>query len=162
MLRHAEAASRERRAIDCGPEHPHRVDKAGAVYTLLANSRGALFPYVLLRMILGTLLRVLANLVGKDPRQAYDELAGLNHELIRLPRLLLARKRRKRTRSADALDDRSLFPAPGATARLAVETAISSLGIGRGDDHGAGRTARSSPGPATTTPTTSSSSSSSC
>ncbi|MEV6211951.1 glycosyltransferase [Kitasatospora sp. NPDC051914] len=139
VLRHAEAASRERRSIDCGPDHPHRVDKAGAVYTLLANSRGALFPYVLLRLVLGTLLRVLVNLVGKDPRQAYDEFAGLNHELIRLPRLLLARKRRKRTRSADALDDRSLFPAPGATARLAVETAIGSLGIGGGDDSGAGR-----------------------
>ncbi|WP_354640846.1 glycosyltransferase family 2 protein [Kitasatospora camelliae] len=139
VLRHAEAASRERRAIDCGPVHPHRVDKAGAVYTLLANTRGALFPYVLLRLVLGTLFRVLANLVGKDPRQAYDELAGLNHELIRLPRLLAARARRKRTRSVDALDDRTLFPAPGATTRLAVEGAISSLGIGGGDDSGAGR-----------------------
>ncbi|GJF34803.1 integral membrane regulatory protein [Kitasatospora sp. NE20-6] len=148
VLRHAEAASRERRSIDCGAAHPHRVDKAGAVYTLLANSRGALFPYVLLRLVLGTLLRVLANLVGKDPRQAYDELAGLNHELIRLPRLLTARSRRKRTRSAEALDDRTLFPAPGATARLAVETAISSLGIGGADDAGAGRhgTVESGPG----------------
>ncbi|WP_417466431.1 glycosyltransferase [Kitasatospora paranensis] len=139
VLRHAEAASRERRSIDCAAEHPHRVDKAGAVYTLLANSRGVLFPYVLFRLIVGTLLRVLANLVGKDPRQAFDELAGLGHELVRLPRLLLARKRRRRTRSADALDDRSLFPAPGATARLALETAIASLGIGGSDDAGAGR-----------------------
>ncbi|GAA1264210.1 glycosyltransferase [Kitasatospora nipponensis] len=134
VLRHAEAASRERRAIDCGAAHPHRVDKAGAVYTLLANSGRMVFPYVLLRLILGTLLRVLANLVGKDPKQALDEVAGLGHELVRLPRLLLARKRRSRTRSYDALDDRSLFPPPGATARLAVESAIGSLGIGGGDD----------------------------
>ncbi|GAA2253983.1 MULTISPECIES: glycosyltransferase [Kitasatospora] len=139
VLRHAEAASRERRAIDCGPAHPHRVDKAGAIYTLLANCKGALLPYVLLRLVIGTLLRVLANLVGKDPRQAFDELAGLGHELVRLPRVMVARKRRKRTRSADALDDRSLFPAPGATARLAVEQAISSLGIGSTDGAGAGR-----------------------
>ncbi|MDH6140667.1 MULTISPECIES: glycosyltransferase family 2 protein [Kitasatospora] len=137
VLRHAEAASRERRAIDCAADHPHRVDKAGAVYTLLANSRRLLFPYVLLRLVLGTLLRVLANLVGKDPRQAYDEIAGLNHELIRLPRLLAARKRRARTRSLDALDDRSLFPPPGATARLAIEGMIASLGIGgTGDEVG--------------------------
>ncbi|MFB7477187.1 glycosyltransferase family 2 protein [Kitasatospora sp. NPDC056184] len=136
VLRHAEAASRERRAIDCGPAHPHRVDKAGAVYTLLANSKGALFPYVLLRLVLGTLLRVVANLLGKDPKQAFDELAGLGHELVRLPRLMAARKRRARSRSADALDDRTLFPAPGATARLAVEGAIGSLGIGGGDDAG--------------------------
>ncbi|WP_083977045.1 glycosyltransferase [Kitasatospora azatica] len=139
VLRHAEAASRERRAIDCGAGHPHRVDKAGAVYTLLANSRRAVFPYVLLRLVLGTLLRVLANLVGKDPRQAFDEIAGLGHELIRLPRLLLARKRRARTRSYDSLDDRSLFPPPGATARLAIEGAISSLGIGGTDDNSIGR-----------------------
>jgi len=136
VLRHAEAASRERRSIDCAAAHPGRVDKAGAVYTLLANSKGVLFPYVLLRLVLGTLLRVVANLIGKDPRQAYDEVAGLGHELIRLPRLLLARKRRKRTRSVDSLDDRTLFPAPGATARLAIENAISSLGIGGGEDQG--------------------------
>ncbi|MGF1431323.1 glycosyltransferase, partial [Kitasatospora sp. LaBMicrA B282] len=134
VLRHAEAASRERRAIDCGAAHPHRVDKAGAVYTLLANSRPLLFPYVLLRLVFGTLLRVVANLVGKDPRQALDEVAGLGHELVRLPRLLLARKRRSRTRSVEALDDRGLFPPPGATARLAIEGAISSLGIGGTDD----------------------------
>ncbi|MFC8452292.1 glycosyltransferase [Kitasatospora sp. NPDC057223] len=139
VLRHAEAASRERRAIDCASAHPHRVDKAGAVYTLLANSKGLLLPYVLLRLVLGTLLRVVANLVGKDPKQAFDELAGLGHELIRLPRLLLARKRRARTRAADPLDDRTLFPAPGATARLAVEGVIGSLGIGGADDSGAGR-----------------------
>ncbi|WP_371497364.1 glycosyltransferase [Kitasatospora sp. NBC_00374] len=139
VLRHAEAASRERRAIDCGPDHPHRVDKAGAVYTLLANTRGVLLPYLLLRLVLGTLLRVITNLVGKDPKQAFDEIAGLGHELIRLPRVLLARKRRKRTRAADPGDDRSLFPAPGATARLAVEQVISSLGIGGSEDPGAGR-----------------------
>ncbi|MFJ1797011.1 glycosyltransferase family 2 protein [Kitasatospora griseola] len=139
VLRHAEAASRERRAIDCGPAHPHRVDKAGAVYTLLANSKGALFPYVLLRLILGTITRVIASLVGKDPRQAYDEIAGLGHELLRLPRLMAARARRRKTRSVDSLDDRTLFPAPGATVRLTVENVVGSLGIGGGDDAGAGR-----------------------
>ncbi|AUG77555.1 hypothetical protein CFP65_2736 [Kitasatospora sp. MMS16-BH015] len=149
VLRHAEAASRERRSIDTGTTHPHRVDKAGAVFTLLANSKGSLFPYVLLRLVFGTVFRVIADLVGKDPRRAFDELAGLGHELVRLPRILAARKRRARTRSGDPLDDRSLFPAPGATARLAVEQAVSSLGIGGGgDESGAGRhgTAESGPG----------------
>ncbi|ROR44113.1 glycosyltransferase [Kitasatospora cineracea] len=136
VLRHAEAASRERRSIDCAPAHPHRVDKAGAVYTLLANSKGLLFPYTLLRLVIGTLLRVLVNLVGKDPRQAYDEIAGLGHELLRLPRLMAARARRRKTRSVDSLDDRTLFPAPGATVRLAAENVVSSLGIGGTDDTG--------------------------
>ncbi|MGW4647722.1 glycosyltransferase [Kitasatospora sp. NPDC004289] len=147
VLRHAEAASRERRQIDCGSAHPHRVDKAGAVYTLLANSKGLLLPYVLLRLVLGTLLRMLVNVVGKDPKQAFDELAGLGHELVRLPRLLAARKRRARTRSGDPLDDRTLFPAPGATTRLAVEGMIGALGIGGGEDPGAGRHGSAESGP---------------
>src|SRR5258708_32990241 len=66
VLRHAEAASRERRPVDCAGRfavNPHRVDKAGAVYTLLANTRGPLLPYVVLRVVVGTLLRTLAYLV---------------------------------------------------------------------------------------------------
>ena len=70
---------------------PHRVDKAGAVYTLLANTRGAMLPYVLLRLVLGTLLRTLAYLVGKVPGQALDELAGLFGTLLRPGRILAAR-----------------------------------------------------------------------
>ncbi|AXI77822.1 glycosyltransferase family 2 protein [Peterkaempfera bronchialis] len=147
VLRHAEAASRERRPIDCAAAHPHRVDKAGAVYTLLANSRGLLLPYLLLRMLLSTVLRAVGYLVGKAPGQALDEVAGLGHVLLRLPGLLGARSSRSRTRSAAALDDRSLFPAPGATVRLAVEQAAGALGAGRGDDAGAGRHGGSETGP---------------
>lgn len=70
ILRHAEAAARERRPIDCvgrSVANPHRVDKAGAVYTLLTNTRGRVLPYVLLRLLIGTFLRVIAYLVGKVP-----------------------------------------------------------------------------------------------
>ncbi|MFF4649605.1 glycosyltransferase [Streptomyces sp. NPDC001380] len=147
VLRHAEAASRERRPIDCAPDHPHRVDKAGAVFTLLANSRGLLLPYVLLRVLLSTLVRAVGYLVGKAPGQSLDELAGLGHVLLRLPGVLGARVRRSRTRSADALDDRTLFPAPGATVRLTVEQAAGALGAGRGDDSGAGRHGGAESGP---------------
>ena len=90
VLRHAEASARERRPIDCvgrsarpSPTRfarrsasPHRVDKAGAVYTLLANAPGRSLLYVMLRLVLGTLLRILAYLVGKAPGQALDEVAG--------------------------------------------------------------------------------------
>lgn len=44
VLRHAEASARERRTVDCvgrSATSPHRVDKAGAVYTLLVNARGS-------------------------------------------------------------------------------------------------------------------------
>ncbi|MFG2098643.1 glycosyltransferase [Streptomyces sp. NPDC048612] len=123
VLRHAEASARERRPIDCvgrSVANPHRVDKAGAVYTLLANTRGATLPYVLLRLLIGTFLRVLAYLVGKVPGQALDELAGLFGTLLRPGKILAARKRRGRP-AVEANELRPLFPLPGATVRATVE-----------------------------------------
>ncbi|WP_407552586.1 glycosyltransferase [Streptomyces sp. Pv4-95] len=130
ILRHAEASARERRPIDCvgrSVANPHRVDKAGAVYTLLANTRGALLPYVLLRLLLGTILRVVAYLVGKVPGQALDELAGLFSVLLRPGKVLAARRRRGRP-AVEAADLRPLFPPPGATVRATVEQVAGNLG----------------------------------
>ncbi|AZQ71877.1 glycosyltransferase family 2 protein [Streptomyces luteoverticillatus] len=130
VLRHAEAASRERRPVDCAgrkPANPHRVDKAGAVYTLLANTRGALLPYVMLRLVIGTLLRVLGYIVGKAPGQALDELAGFAGVLLRPGRVRAARKRRGEPRIAPA-ELRPLFPPPGATVRATLEQLASDIG----------------------------------
>ncbi|MFE1251341.1 glycosyltransferase [Streptomyces sp. NPDC058766] len=143
VVRHAEAASRERRTVDCvgrTAASPHKVDKAGAVYTLLVNSRTAVLPWVLLRVVLGTLLRTLAYLVGKVPRQAVDEIRGLMGTLLR-PERILAGRRRRGTPQADKGELRPLFPPPGATVRVTVEQVASSLG-GRSDPEvasGAGR-----------------------
>ncbi|MEU9122070.1 glycosyltransferase [Streptomyces sp. NPDC048506] len=129
VLRHAEAAARERRPIDCvgrSVANPHRVDKAGAVYTLLTNTQGRVLPYVLLRLLLGTFLRVLAYLVGKVPGQALDELAGLFGTLLRPGKILAARKRRGRP-AVDASELRPLFPPPGATVRATVEQIAGNL-----------------------------------
>ncbi len=52
---------------------PHKVDKAGAVYTLLVNARTAQVPWILIQLVLGTLLRTVAYLVGKVPGQAVDD-----------------------------------------------------------------------------------------
>ncbi|KJY43127.1 family 2 glycosyl transferase [Streptomyces sp. NRRL B-1568] len=135
VLRHAEASARERRPVDCvgrRPANPHRVDKAGAVYTLLANSRGPLLPYVMLRVVLGTLLRTLGYLVGKAPGQALDELAGFAGILLRPGRILAARKRRGRPKTPPG-ELRPLFPPPGATLRATVEQLASDFGA-RADD----------------------------
>ncbi|MFF7234321.1 glycosyltransferase [Streptomyces sioyaensis] len=129
ILRHAEAAARERRPIDCvgrSVANPHRVDKAGAVYTLLTNTRGRTLPYVLLRLLIGTFLRVIAYLVGKVPGQALDELAGLFGTLLRPGKILAARKRRGRP-AVEASELRSLFPPPGATVRATVEQVAGNL-----------------------------------
>ncbi|MFE9009484.1 glycosyltransferase [Streptomyces sp. NPDC007875] len=145
VLRHAEASARERRPIDCvgrSVANPHRVDKAGAVYTLLVNTRGALLPYVMLRLLFGTLLRTLAYLVGKVPGQALDEVAGLFGILLRPGRILAARKRRGRPETEPS-ELRPLFPPPGATVRATVEQVASNIGgrsepeLSSGGRHGA-------------------------
>ncbi|MFI0938023.1 glycosyltransferase [Streptomyces sp. NPDC021020] len=134
VLWHAEAASRERRPVDCAGRsavNPHRVDKAGAVYTLLANTRGPLLPYVALRIVVGTLLRTLAYLVGKVPGQAVDEIVGLLGVLVRPGRLLGARRARGRG-NVEPAELRPLFPPPGATVRATVDQVVSNI-AGRAD-----------------------------
>ncbi|MEU4272144.1 glycosyltransferase family 2 protein [Streptomyces sp. NPDC026092] len=138
VLRHAEASARERRTVDCAGRsvaNPHRVDKAGAVYTLLANSRGATLPYVLLRLVVGTLLRTLAYLVGKVPGQAVDEVMGLFATLLRPEKILAARRRRKNPAVA-ASELRPLFPPPGATIRAAAEQVVANFGGSDADSGG--------------------------
>ncbi|WP_436738582.1 glycosyltransferase [Streptomyces sp. BBFR102] len=142
VLRHAEAASRERRTVDCagrGTTSPHRVDKAGAVHTLLVNSRGAVLPWVLLRLVVGTVARTLAYLVGKAPGQAVDEISGLLGTLLRPGRVLGARRRRGKG-TVEPAELRPLFPPPGATVRATVEQVAGSLAGGSDTDApGAGR-----------------------
>jgi len=158
VLRHAEAASRERRPVDCAGRsavNPHRADKAGAVYTLLANTRGPLLPYVALRVVVGTLLRTLAYLVGKVPGQAVDEIVGLLGVLLRPGRLLGARRARS-SATVPPSELRPLFPPPGATVRATVDQVVSNFAgravcARRGSSRGAAacrRARRSRPAPA--------------
>ncbi|OON71300.1 glycosyltransferase [Streptomyces tsukubensis] len=132
VVRHAEAASRERRTVDCvgrSTTSPHRVDKAGAAHTLLANVRGRALPWVLVRLIVGTVVRTVAYLVGKVPGQALDEIAGLLVTLLRPGRILNARRARAKG-TVEPGELRPLFPPPGATLRLTVEQMAGSLSGG--------------------------------
>ncbi|MEU8522707.1 glycosyltransferase [Streptomyces sp. NPDC048577] len=138
VLRHAEASARERRTVDCAGRsvaNPHRVDKAGAVYTLLANTRGRALPYVLVRLVIGTLLRTLTYLVGKVPGQAVDEVMGLLATLLRPEKILAARRRRKNP-AVPASELRPLFPPPGATVRATAEQVVSHFGGSDADTGG--------------------------
>ncbi|MET9853850.1 glycosyltransferase family 2 protein [Streptomyces sp. NPDC006450] len=142
VMRHAEASARERRTVDCvgrSAASPHRVDKAGAVYTMLANSPGRALPYVLLRILFGTVLRTLAYLVGKAPGQAVDEITGLLATLLRPGRILGARRRRGRA-AVSAKELRPLFPPPGASLRANAEQIAGYFGAdGDAESSAAGR-----------------------
>ncbi|MFS8204400.1 glycosyltransferase [Streptomyces sp. CWNU-52B] len=134
VVRHAEASSRERRTVDCvgrTSASPHKVDKAGATYTLLVNTRSAALPWVLVRLVLGTLLRTVAYLVGKAPGQAVDEIRGLLGTLLR-PERIIAGRRGRGSPQVDKGELRALFPPPGATVRATVEQAAGNL-VGRSD-----------------------------
>ena len=74
---------------------PHRVDKAGAVYTLLVNARGALLPWVLLRLVIGT-LAAHARLPGRQgPRPgARRDRRALRHPAAARSGSSPARRRR--------------------------------------------------------------------
>ncbi|WP_328910510.1 glycosyltransferase [Streptomyces sp. NBC_00234] len=141
VLRHAEASARERRPIDCAGRSvssPHRVDKAGAVYAMLVNAHGKALPWVLLRLVFGTLLRTLAYLVGKVPGQAVDEVTGLLGTLLRPGRIIAARRHRGRA-VIEASELRSLFPPPGATVRATVEQVAGNFGGRSEADSGGSR-----------------------
>ncbi|MFI6356071.1 glycosyltransferase [Streptomyces sp. NPDC050743] len=141
VVRHAEAASRERRTVDCvgrTAASPHKVDKAGAVYTLLVNTRGAALPWALLRLVFGTVLRTIAYLVGKVPGQAVDEIRGLLGTLLRPERIIAARRRRGPSQ-IDKAELRRLFPPPGATIRATVEQLAANFTSGTDDTSPAGR-----------------------
>ncbi|MFE9765826.1 glycosyltransferase [Streptomyces sp. NPDC005808] len=143
VVRHAEASSRERRTVDCvgrTAASPHKVDKAGATYTLLVNARTAQLPWILFRLVLGTLLRTVAYLVGKVPGQAVDEIRGLLGTLLRPERILAGRRTRGRPQ-IDKDELRPLFPPPGATVRATIEQAASSL-VGRSDPEATGGAGR--------------------
>ncbi|MGW8882108.1 glycosyltransferase family 2 protein, partial [Streptomyces mirabilis] len=138
VLRHAEAAARERRPIDCAGRSvasPHRVDKAGAVYAMLVNARAKVLPWVMLRLVVGTLLRTLAYLVGKVPGQALDEVAGFFGTLLRPGRILSARRSRGKG-AVDQAELRGLFPPPGATVRATVDQVAGNFGSSDADSGG--------------------------
>ncbi|MFE9685545.1 glycosyltransferase [Streptomyces sp. NPDC006285] len=134
VVRHAEASSRERRTVDCvgrTSASPHKVDKAGAAYTLLVNTRSAALPWVVVRLVLGTLVRTVAYVIGKVPGQAIDEIRGLLGTLLR-PERIIAGRRRRGSPQVDKDELRALFPPPGATVRATVEQAAGNL-VGRSD-----------------------------
>ncbi|MFJ8233202.1 glycosyltransferase family 2 protein [Streptomyces sp. NPDC094448] len=142
VLRHAEAATRQRRTVDCAGRStasPHRVAKAGAVHTLLTNTHAAALPLVLLRIAVGTLVRTLAYLVGKAPRHAADEVAGLLSVLLRPGRVVSGRIARRRARAAaagavvEAPELRPLFPPAGATVKAGFERVMGRLSRSRPD-----------------------------
>jgi GT2 family glycosyltransferase len=86
-----------------------RGERRAALYTLLVNCAPAALPFVAVRLVLGSLLRVLGLLLVRAPRDAYDELAALVTTCLRPDRVVAGRRARRRTVTVPARDVRHLL-----------------------------------------------------
>ncbi|MBA8802350.1 GT2 family glycosyltransferase [Nocardioides ginsengisegetis] len=92
---HAEAAHRGIRRTPITGRHTHYQERRAALYTLLVNSQGRSLPFQLLRLGLGTLLRMIGFLLVRSVGEALDELAALV-SLYGSPREILKARRARR------------------------------------------------------------------
>lgn len=127
VVRHAEAASRERRPVDATVDRPHLLDRSHSIYVMLANVPARQMPWALVRLVLSTLVRTAAYLVGKLPGLASDEFFGLLAALSRPDRLMRGRRRRARSRQRDIRELRELFPPRWSGAKYVLERAYNRL-----------------------------------
>ena len=106
---HAEAAHRGTRRTSLTGRHTHYQERRGALYTLLANSRARSLPFRLVRLTLGTVVRVLGYLLVRSVGEALDELAALLSVYSRPRQLLAARRARRALTTADPATVRGLL-----------------------------------------------------
>lgn len=92
---HAEAAHRGTRRTALTGRHTHFQERRAALYTLLSNVRPGALPFQLLRMVLGSVVRMLGFLVVRSVGEALDELAALVAVVARPGAVHAARRRRK-------------------------------------------------------------------
>ena len=95
VLHHREASAHGRRADDIAPR-PHRADREATVHVLLSHVSRVGGPLVVARLVIGSLIRAAAYLLGKDIAAARDEVAAvlaiaLHPSKVRESRALVAR-----------------------------------------------------------------------
>ncbi|GAA1699840.1 hypothetical protein GCM10009745_53140 [Kribbella yunnanensis] len=82
VVYHAQAAATGERALAGTRRHAYQLDRAHAYYTVLANAPGKLLPILILRFLLGTIMRSVWFLIGKTPSGAVDEWTALLGTLL--------------------------------------------------------------------------------
>ena len=74
VMHHREASAHGRRKSGM---RPHRADREAAVHVLLAHASAPVAPFVALRLFVGSAVRALVYLVGKDFRAAREEIGAV-------------------------------------------------------------------------------------
>lgn len=109
---HAEAAHRGVRRTPLTGRHTHYQERRAALYTLLANSRARSLPFQLVRLALGTVLRVIGFLLVRSVGQALDELAALVSVYSSPREVHAARRERQQRQVREPADVRRLLAPP--------------------------------------------------
>ncbi|WP_344145693.1 glycosyltransferase [Nocardioides koreensis] len=109
---HAEAAHRGIRRTPLTGRHTHYQERRAALYTLLANSSARQLPFQLLRLGVGTILRMVGFLLVRSVGEALDELAALVSLYSRPREILAARRARQRRQVVTPADVRPLLAPP--------------------------------------------------
>jgi len=99
---HAEAAHRGSRRTSLTGRHTHYQERRAALFTLLANSPGRALPFRIVRLAVGTVLRVLGFLLVRSVGEALDEVAALLSLYARPGQIIRARRARRPLATADA------------------------------------------------------------
>ncbi|MFT4263063.1 MAG: glycosyltransferase family 2 protein [Nocardioides sp.] len=106
---HAEAAHRGLRRSALTGRHTHFQERRAALYTLLANSRARTLPLQLVRMLLGSLLRVAGLLATRQGGRAADEFAALVSVYVRPGVVHRARRARRELDAVPPAEVRALL-----------------------------------------------------
>ena len=137
VIHHAEASSQERRAIDVrrsalqrSSAHLRRLDRQHANRVLLVNLPLSEVPFAVIRLTVGTLLRVVGLLLGKLASHALDELWALFSVLLRPDKFIAARVARRRTRRLSPRAAHRLLAPRGSGLRHFMETVNLIVGPG--------------------------------
>lgn len=120
VLHHREASAHGRRDVET---RPHRADREAAVHVLLAQAPIAATPFVALRLLLGSVIRALVYVIGKDLRAAREELGAVLSVAIHPGRLRVSRQSIAATSTEPASTTRSLRPSTVDQIREVAEAA---------------------------------------
>ncbi|WP_110241735.1 glycosyltransferase family 2 protein [Nocardioides gilvus] len=107
---HAEAATRGARTTELTGRHPHYSMRRAALFTLLANVERPQLLWQTIRLLFGSLVRVLGLLAVRAVGEAADEFAALLHVYTRPGQVRAARLERKGLWEQQAHDVRPLMP----------------------------------------------------
>lgn len=118
IIHHREASAHGRRNTEL---RPHRADREAAVRVLLAQSPAPLAPLLAVRLFLGSLIRAVVYLIGKDLRAAREEIGAVVSVALRPGRLSASRRSIARTSIEPSSITRSLRPSTVDQLRAAGE-----------------------------------------